>query len=79
MIMGRDMLRELGIQINFSTELVTWDEVSIPMKPFNARIETNYHIDDSVAVKDATKKMKQILDAKYELANLDKIVIKQTI
>ena len=74
MIMGRDLLRELGIEISFSTESVTWDDVSIPMKPFNARIETDYHIDDSVAVQDATKRMKQILDAKYESANLDEIV-----
>jgi hypothetical protein len=74
MIMGRDMLKELGIQINFGSNSVTWDEVSIPMKPFNARIETDYHIEDSVAVKDATKRMKQILDAKYEPANLDEIV-----
>ena len=74
MIMGRDMLRELGIQINLSTNSVTWDEVSIPLKPSNARIETDYHIDDSVAVKDATKRMKQILDAKYEPADLDEIV-----
>jgi len=74
MIMGRDMLKALGIQISFGTDSVTWDEVSIPMKPFNARIETDYHIDDSVAVKDATKRMKQILDAKYEPADLDKVV-----
>ena len=52
MIMGKDMLKELGIQINFSTDSVTWDDVNIPMKPSNVRIETDYHIDDSVAVKD---------------------------
>ena len=74
MIMGRDMLKELGIQISFSADSVTWDEVSIPMKPSNARIETDYHVDDSVAVKEATKRMKQILDAKYEPANLNEIV-----
>ena len=74
MIMGRDMLQELGIQISFGTDSVTWDEVSIPMKPFHARIETDYHIDDSVAVKEATKRIKQILDAKYEPADLDEVV-----
>jgi hypothetical protein len=68
MIMNQDMLKALGIQINF-----TWDEVSMPMKKFNARIETDHHIDDSVAVKEATKRMKQILDAKYEPADLDDI------
>ena len=74
MIMGRDLLGQLGIQINFSTNSVTWDKVSIPIKPFNARIETEYHIDDSVAVEDATKRTKQILDTKYKPVNLDDIV-----
>ena len=37
-------------------------------------METDYHIDDSVAVKDATKRMKQILDTKYEPDNFDDVV-----
>ena len=47
MIMGRDMLKELGIQINFGADSVTWDDVTIPMKTINARIETVYHTDDN--------------------------------
>ena len=32
MIMGRDLLNQLGLTIDFSTTTVTWEEASVPMK-----------------------------------------------
>jgi hypothetical protein len=32
MIIGRDLLRELGILLHFNDETVTWDSDTIPMK-----------------------------------------------
>jgi hypothetical protein len=74
MILGRDLLKELGIKLDFGDETVTWDEMTIPMKPENATVMTSYHLDDSPAVDEATKRIKGILDAKYEAANLDEVV-----
>ena len=34
-ILGRDMLHELGIIFNFKNKTITWQEVSISMKPPN--------------------------------------------
>ena len=73
MILGRDVLKELGIDIKFSTETIEWDGVSIPMKSMDAEAETDFTIQDSTAVQDATSRIKQILEAKYEAADLRKI------
>jgi hypothetical protein len=32
MILGRDLLMDLGIDIRFSTNTVEWDDSEIPMK-----------------------------------------------
>ena len=73
MILGRDLLKELGIIIDFANETVTWDEVSAPMKPEDAKEEQHFHITDSKQIDEATERMKGILEAKYEKANLDEI------
>jgi hypothetical protein len=73
MILGRDLLKELGIVIDFAEEMVTWDDMSTPVKPEDADAEQHYNISDSQQI-DATMCIKNILDAKYEKADLDKIV-----
>ena len=35
LILGRDILHELGIIFNFKSKTITWQEVSISMKPPN--------------------------------------------
>jgi RNase H-like domain found in reverse transcriptase/Reverse transcriptase (RNA-dependent DNA polymerase)/Integrase zinc binding domain len=74
MIVGREILKELGITLNFKEETVEWDEVVIPMKPENAIPEKHFAIADSASLDDATERIKSILDAKYEPADLNKIV-----
>ena len=74
MIIGRDLLQELNIDILFSQDAISWEGVTVPMKSIDATLEDSFYINDSPAVDEATARMKQILDAKYEPANLDQIV-----
>jgi Retroviral aspartyl protease len=39
MILGRDLLHELGVDIKFNSKTVEWDRVSIPMKNIDATKE----------------------------------------
>lgn len=73
MIIGRDLLAELGIKLDFKEHTISWDDIEIPMKP-DAATYGNFYIADSPAMDDATERIKHILDAKYEPANLDDIV-----
>ena len=72
-IMGRDLLKSLGIIINVKEDVVEWDNVPVPMKSHDATVQDSFYVEDSTAVKDASERMKQILDAKYEPANLKDI------
>ena len=73
MIMGRDLLQALGIDILFSQQRVQWGHVTIPMKNVDDGLDS-IHITDSTLVQSATDRIKQILDAKYEPADLQQIV-----
>ena len=68
------MLTELGIKIDFSEMHVQWENAIVPMKSIDAKIEDSYHIDDGSSMQEATERMKKILDAKYEPANIDEVV-----
>ena len=74
MIMGRDLLQELGININFKNMTLEWEDHAIEMKSVDATEQTSFAIADSAAVEGASSRLKKILDAKYEAANLDEIV-----
>ena len=74
MIIGRDLLTTLGIDISFSQQVMTWDDRIVPMKSLTDLELVNFHIQESLPTKEAVSQMTQILDAKYEPANLEKIV-----
>jgi hypothetical protein len=84
MIIGRDILAALGIDISFKDETVTWDYVTVPMK--------DYHSDDKIpkptrselksilsprdepkATQEATNRAIKILDSTYKKADLRKV------
>ena len=67
-IFGRDLLWKLGIQVDFQTN------INLPMKPIDCKMRTHFTIKDSKNVRDATKRIKKILDANYKKANLKEIV-----
>ena len=75
-IFGRDLLRELGISLDFKSNTVTWQHIEIPMKPKDCTVRGHFAIEESVNVKQATSRIKKILDAKYEKANLKQLVKK---
>ena len=74
MIVGMDMVTTLVINILSSTKSIQWDSAEIPMRPRDSTLQDAYLIEDPEQVKQATKRITEILDAKYEKADLDKIV-----
>lgn len=77
-IIGRDLMQELPINLQFDTMEIEWDTARIPMRPIDATSQTSYLIQDPPAVADATQRIKEILDAKYEKADIPKLVREQT-
>jgi hypothetical protein len=53
LIVRRELPMNLGIILNFSTQLIEWNEMEIPMKPENATPEQAFYIKDSQAVSEA--------------------------
>ena len=43
-IFGRDLLWELGIQIDFKNNFIQWQDINIPMTPLNYRISIHVTI-----------------------------------
>ena len=76
MIMGRDLLQELGIILNFQDATIQWEHGICPMKSTDKKTtyQINAAIVDSKPLQEATTRMKQILEAKYEPANLHEVV-----
>ena len=74
MIIRTDLLRILGINLNFDDLMMTWGHREVPMKTRDATRETAYHVKDKgKAASEATDRIKRILDAKYEPANLEEV------
>jgi hypothetical protein len=73
MIIGEDLLESLKTDIKYSTSTIEWDGAEIPMKLRDATIEDSYYINDTPSLVKAAERIKQILDAKYEPANLEEI------
>ena len=79
MIIGRDLLKKLGIILDHATETITWDDASIPMKSTSAHSKESFHIEDPPGIDDMIGRIsgdryKTILEAKYEKADLRKEV-----
>ena len=75
-IFGRDLLRKLEIQLDFQNNFIGWKDVNLPMKPIDCKMRTHFTIQDSKNVRNATNRIKKILDANYKIANLKKIANK---
>jgi hypothetical protein len=73
MIIGNDLLECLKFDIKYSTATIEWDGAEIPMRSRDSTIEDSYLITDSPSLQEAADRIKSILDAKYEPANLDEI------
>jgi len=73
-ILGRDILEQLGIIIDFKEKQITWEEISIPMRTKEAFENEGYFIHDSEIVAEATARTTKILDAHYEAADIDQTI-----
>ena len=79
MIIGRDLLIELGIDFQFSEGLMLWDNASVPMQdPSNFDMAYVDRFEQEIMyIQDPTttdaERIQSILDHKYALANLPKI------
>ena len=73
-IIGRDLMHLLKIDVHFSTSKVEWlENGKIPMKPYDATRKSHFYINNPNEIMSEADKMSHILDAKYNKANLDKI------
>ena len=60
---------------NFENKTITWQEVSISMKPPNCTTKEFFVIKESRPVRNVTKRIKLILDAEYKKINLKSIIM----
>ena len=85
MIIGRDLLNELNIDVRFSDGTIKWENQVVPMKNFQRIWKDNHPLRKELrsiilcsieprSTREATERVVKILDSKYEKANLDKIV-----
>ena len=80
MIIGRDLMFKLKIDIFFREGNVLWEGIKIPLRDYNkiakwniSRLELNTIIQEMkepIVTEEATDRMVRILDSKYERANL---------
>ena len=79
-IIGRDLLTQLGLILDFQACTITWDGVVASMKERGALskrkalFNTYQELLEPDSTKEATKRVIGILDAKYEKADLHKLV-----
>ena len=71
---GNNLLDHLKIDLKYSTSTIEWDNAEIPMRSWDATIEDSYYIHDTPRLEETVERIKRILDAKYEPANLDEVV-----
>ncbi len=79
MIIGREMMEDLGIDIRFSDHTIQWDNSEMPFKDMaNDNLAETYHIDDPESIKNSIERTKTILDNDYAIADLRKVAEDQT-
>ena len=75
LILGWDLLHKLGMIFNFQNKIITWQEVSISMKPPNCMKKEFFVIKESRPHRKANKRIKRILYAEYNKIDLKSIVL----
>ena len=78
MILGRDLITELGIVLDFKSMEVEWDGARIPMKDASASANTSFHVQERGCIAEMSDRVNRILDAKYEKADLSAIAKAQS-
>ena len=85
MIIGRDLLNKLGIDLRHSDKTIKWNDVLVPMKSFSDIWEAKHPTRQEMratflrsvepkATREETERVTKILDSNYEKANLEEVV-----
>ena len=77
MIIGRDLLSFMGIDIQFSNRTVNYHDKHLPFKSYDASPDTDYYVEENNAITERAERIKEILDAKYQAADIDDICKEQ--
>ena len=67
LILGKDIRHKLDIFFNLRNKTITGQEVSILMEPPNCTVKESFVIKESCTLSNARKRIKEILDEKYEI------------
>ena len=73
MIIGRDLLTHLGINLKFSSRTVEWDGIAIPMRPVQMPEADFINWQDKELQEELCAAVK-ILDANYKKADINETV-----
>jgi len=76
-IIGRDIPKFLKIDLRFSDEIIEWDGAEMPFEDGDASTKEAHHVADSDPAEDAVHRVKHILDAKCDKADIEKICEEQ--
>ena len=74
MKIGRELLHELGIYLQFSTTNMKWKDVEEIMKESTCTKEETFHVEEELFVSEETNQIAKISDAKYAPDDLEDIV-----
>jgi hypothetical protein len=78
MIIGQDILKDLGFILDFEELEVHWENASIPFKDMTKDVMESFYIDEPEAVQESMSRVKKILDNDYGEANLHEVARSQT-
>jgi hypothetical protein len=76
MIIGRDLITSLQLDIKGSNMSIKWDDAAIPWRNIDSTVEDIYLAEDRRSyqpIEQEMQRMTDILNAKYKKANLDEI------
>ena len=73
MIIGRELLHKLRIDLHFSTTSMHWQDVEVSMKELTCTKEETFQIQEELFVSEDTDWIAKMLDAKYATADFLKL------
>ncbi len=76
MIIGRDLMSDLGIDLQFSNNLIEWDGKTVPFKDAEATFEESFYIQEDVMELFNAREVP--MDNDYHRANLREICESQS-
>ena len=79
MIIGRDLIRSLGIDTHGADMTIHWDDAAIPWRDIDSTTNDMFTLSQhNTPFNSETKRMKRILDAKYSKSDIKTIVKSST-